>query len=65
MLSQQQTSDLIDSALCLCGVWTDSNAVRFVRIAANDLEQLTPQLINASKALTLRSQSSVSMCFHH
>ncbi|KAL5961542.1 Catenin alpha-1, partial [Taenia solium] len=56
----QQTSDLIDSALCLCGVWTDPNTVRFVRIAANDLEQLAPQLINASKALTLRSQSSLT-----
>ncbi|KAL5111918.1 Catenin alpha [Taenia crassiceps] len=56
----QQTSDLIDSALCLCGVWTDPNTVRFVRIAANDLEQLTPQLINASKALALRSQSSLT-----
>ncbi|VDK41184.1 unnamed protein product [Taenia asiatica] len=57
---QQQTSDLIDSALCLCGVWTDPNTVRFVRIAASDLEQLAPQLINASKALTLRSQSSLT-----
>uniref|UniRef100_A0A0R3WU13 Conserved oligomeric Golgi complex subunit 4 n=1 Tax=Hydatigena taeniaeformis TaxID=6205 RepID=A0A0R3WU13_HYDTA len=59
----QQTSDLIDSALCLCGVWADSNTVRLVRVTANDLEQLAPQLINASKALTLRSQSSVSTHF--
>ncbi|CDS40775.1 catenin alpha 1 [Echinococcus multilocularis] len=57
---QQQTSDLIDSALCLCGVGTDPNMMRFVRVTANDLEQLAPQLINASKALTLRSQSSLT-----
>ncbi|KAH9287028.1 Catenin alpha-1 [Echinococcus granulosus] len=57
---QQQTSDLIDSALCLCGVGTDPNMMHFVRVTANDLEQLAPQLINASKALTLRSQSSLT-----
>ncbi|KAM3174925.1 hypothetical protein ACTXT7_009535 [Hymenolepis weldensis] len=57
---QQQTSDLLDSALCLCGVWTDPVIVRSVRIAVNDLEQLAPQLINASKALALRNQSSIA-----
>ncbi|VDL59287.1 unnamed protein product [Hymenolepis diminuta] len=57
---QQQTSDLLDSALCLCGVWADPVIVRSVRIAVNDLEQLAPQLINASKALALRNQSSTA-----
>ncbi|KAM7541599.1 hypothetical protein Aperf_G00000034112 [Anoplocephala perfoliata] len=57
---QQQTSDLLDSVLCLCGVWTDPVTVRSIRIAANDLEKLVPQLINASKALALRNQSSIA-----
>ncbi|VDN99688.1 unnamed protein product [Rodentolepis nana] len=57
---QQQTSDLLDSALCLCGVWRDPGLVRSARIAVNDLELLAPQLINASKALALRNQSTIA-----
>ncbi|VDD77652.1 unnamed protein product [Mesocestoides corti] len=56
---QQQTSDLIDAALCLCGLSNDVNAVRFVRVTACALERLTPQMINAAKAFALRNQTLI------
>ncbi|VDN16402.1 unnamed protein product [Dibothriocephalus latus] len=40
---------------------TDPNSIRFARFTAAELEQLTPQLINASKVLALRPTSTAAL----
>ncbi|BHF61576.1 Catenin alpha-1 [Sparganum proliferum] len=58
---QTQTTEVIDAALCLCALSAEPNAIRFARFTASELEQLAPQLINASKVLALRPTSTAAM----
>ncbi|VDL95402.1 unnamed protein product [Schistocephalus solidus] len=58
---QTQTTELIDAALCLCALSVEPNSIRFARFTAAELEQLTPQLINASKVLALKPHSAAAL----
>lgn len=43
-----------------CTMSNDTEGIKLVRMAATQLQQLTPQVINAAKVLVLRPQSKVA-----
>nr|XP_040129232.1 catenin alpha-3 [Ictidomys tridecemlineatus] len=55
----EHTSRLVEVANLACSMSTNEDGIKIVRIAANHLETLCPQVINAALALAARPKSQV------
>ncbi|XP_032697904.1 catenin alpha-3 isoform X1 [Lontra canadensis] len=56
---REHTNRLIEVANLACSMSTNEDGIKIVRIAANHLETLCPQIINAALALAARPKSQV------
>ncbi|CAK7305167.1 catenin alpha-3 isoform X4 [Vulpes vulpes] len=56
---REHTSRLIEVANLACSMSTNEDGIKIVKIAANHLETLCPQIINAALALAARPKSQV------
>uniref|UniRef100_A0ABI7YZU4 Catenin alpha 3 n=1 Tax=Felis catus TaxID=9685 RepID=A0ABI7YZU4_FELCA len=56
---REHTSRLIEVANLACSMSTNEDGIKIVKVAANHLETLCPQIINAALALAARPKSQV------
>nr|XP_019809454.1 PREDICTED: catenin alpha-3 isoform X1 [Bos indicus] len=56
---REHTSRLVEVANLACSMSTNEDGIKIVRVAANHLETLCPQIINAALALAARPKSQV------
>ena len=59
MISKDAVAKLVEVANLACSVSQNNEGIKVVRLSANQVDQLCPQVVNAARVLVLRPSSKV------